>query len=49
MNINIEMDRIEKKKEYECPYCKKKFRLKMTLRNHKCSKINQVELKEKDE
>jgi len=41
------MDRIIKREEYECPYCKKTFRLKMTLRNHQCDKINQVELKEK--
>jgi len=42
----VKVDRIEKKQVYVCPYCKKEFRLKMTLRNHKCDKINQVKLKE---
>ena len=38
-----------KKELYECPYCKQKFRLRMSLRNHKCPKINQVKLKEEEE
>lgn len=29
--------KIKTNKDYYCPYCKEYFRLKLTLKNHRCS------------